>query len=198
MRIPSRNHCYRLMREMGMLEHIAAHSLMVCMVSLKLAEGIIGRGVPLSRALIRAGAILHDITKTRSFKTGEHHGDTGGVLLEELGFPEVGDIIRQHVRLEGVSSPDIITEAEIVHYADKRVLHDHVVGLDERMRYIIGRYARTEEHVRILTGIWNQTRTLEEKIFHHQAFGPEELASRISREEFAAEREILMEIFHGE
>ena len=54
----------------------------------------------LNRDLIRAAALLHDITKTRSFVTSENHALTGGQFLSDLGYPEVGDLVRQHVRLD--------------------------------------------------------------------------------------------------
>ena len=46
-----------------------------------------------------AAALLHDITKTISFETKEHHDESGGELLRELGFASVGEIVKQHVIL---------------------------------------------------------------------------------------------------
>jgi len=90
--------------------------------------------------MIRAAALLHDITKTRSFQTLEDHAETGARLVADLGYPEVGRIIGQHVRLESYPPARTPSEAEIVNYADKRVLHDRIVSLDERMGYILKKY----------------------------------------------------------
>jgi len=76
MNIPSRKECYRLIQEMEMMAHIVAHSLLVCRVALLLTDRLHAHDISLNRDLIRAGALLHDITKTRSIKTGEMHTDT--------------------------------------------------------------------------------------------------------------------------
>jgi putative nucleotidyltransferase with HDIG domain len=82
---------------MDMLENIVAHSLQVCRVSMFLTDRL---GLPeLNRELIRAAALLHDITKTRSFRTQEDHAETGARLIADLGYPEVAGIVGQHVRL---------------------------------------------------------------------------------------------------
>ncbi|MDP1992520.1 MAG: HDIG domain-containing protein, partial [Syntrophales bacterium] len=94
--IPSEEHCRRIIAELGMLENIVAHSLQVCRVSLLLTDQLSLPG--LNRELIRAAALLHDVTKTRSFNTGEDHAETGARLLMDLGYPEVAGIVGQHVR----------------------------------------------------------------------------------------------------
>jgi len=140
MRIPSRRQCFELFLEMRMLDHIVAHSLQVCRVAMVIADRLAEREVRLNRDLIQASALLHDITKTRSFRTGENHAQSGEGLLEQLGFPEVGYIVGRHVRLDTYNGGDPIAEVEVVNYADKRVLHDRVVSLTERMDYIMERY----------------------------------------------------------
>ena len=142
--IPSEEACRRIISDMGMLNNIVAHSKQVCSVSLFLADhlGTIG----LNRELIQAAALLHDITKTRSLHTSENHAETGAQLLKDLGYPEVADIIGQHVRLncyDFVSGTP--TDAQIVNYSDKRVLHDKIVPLNDRMGYILEKYGNTQE-----------------------------------------------------
>jgi putative nucleotidyltransferase with HDIG domain len=164
------------MENMKMPVHIQAHSLLVCRVALVLADGLISAGLKLDRELIRAAAILHDITKPRSFKTGEHHAQTGGDYLAGLGFYEVGEIVRQHVILDVYPENRSPCEAEVVNYADKRVLHDHIVSLDDRMAYIRDRYAKTGDHREHLKVLWQRTRRLEKRLFSYLAFAPEKLA----------------------
>ena len=92
MNIPDKLTCYQLLKQTGTLEHIAAHSIQVCRVSLLLCDRLMDDGnIPLNRELIQASALLHDITKSRSFKSGEPHAETGGILLTDKGFPEVGE-----------------------------------------------------------------------------------------------------------
>ena len=129
---------------------------------------------------MKASALLHDITKPRSFSTGENHSKTGGEYLTGIGFPEVGDIVRQHVILDAYFKGEMPCEAEIVNYADKRVLHDQVVSLDERMTYILKRYAKTEEHRRLLKEVWDHTLLLEERLFSYLAYGPHQVCERLN------------------
>jgi putative nucleotidyltransferase with HDIG domain len=179
LRIPTRKECDRLIHEMAMLEHIVSHSRLVCRVALLLTDHLLARHARLNRDLVRASALLHDITKTRSFKTKERHAQSGESFLREKGYPEVGKIVGQHVCLDGFSEAAPLTEAEIVNYADKRVLHDQVASLDDRMRYIRDRYCKNAEHREKLGGLWEETLALERKIFSRLPFGPEEIGALI-------------------
>ena len=46
---------------------------------------------------VMAGALLHDITKTKSIQTRENHALTGQELLENLGYARIGKIVGCHV-----------------------------------------------------------------------------------------------------
>jgi putative nucleotidyltransferase with HDIG domain len=175
MRIPSKRQCFELFRDMRMLDHIVAHSLQVCRVALLIADRLEEGPLRLNRDLIQAAALLHDITKTRSFTTGENHAQSGEGLLGELGFPEVGYIVGRHVRLDRYDAGQPIAEVEVVNYADKRVLHDRVVSLEERMAYILERYGREADFRQRLQWLWEQTRLLEERLFTRLPFAPEAL-----------------------
>lgn len=181
MRIPAQKECLELLTTVDMPDHIQAHSKLVCRVALMLADALIDAGVPLNRPLINASALLHDITKPRSFATGENHSKTGGEYLTGLGYPEVGDIVRQHVILDTYSETHPPTEAEIVNYADKRVLHDQVVPLGDRKDYIQQRYAKTEFHRQWLQEVWSQTELLEKRLFAYLSFTPAELSEHLDR-----------------
>jgi len=169
--IPSEEDCLRIISRMGMLENIVAHSLQVCRVSLFLTDRL---GLPeLNRELIRAAALLHDITKTRSFRTQEDHAETGARLIADLGYPEVAGIVGQHVRLNRYGSASAIPlDAEIVNYADKRVLHDRIVPLSERMGYILEKYGSAPERKRWILILWEKTQKLEARLFARLPFRP--------------------------
>lgn len=179
MRIPKQEECIDMLDSMAMPDHILNHSKLVCRVALLLTDRLIDAGIALNRKLVIASALLHDITKPRSFTTGENHSKTGGEYLTELGYPEVGNIVRQHVILDAYFAEETPSEAEIVNYADKRVLHDHVVPLDDRMNYILERYAKTEEHRKWFREVWKQTVLLEERLFGHLSFGPDQLTDQM-------------------
>ena len=173
-RIPSEEACRRLISAMGMMEHIMVHSQQVCRVSLLLADHL--DHSRLNRELIRAAALLHDITKTRSFQTLEDHAETGARLVADLGYPEVGRIIGQHVRLENYFASAVPSEAEVVNYADKRVLHDRIVPLGERMGYILEKYGREPEWKRAILLLWEKTEGLEGRLFAGLPFAPDDIS----------------------
>jgi len=156
-----------------MLENMIAHSLQVQRVSLFIADNLLKSG--LNRELLGAAALLHDITKTRSLQTKEDHARTGELLIAEKGYPEVGRIIGQHVFLESYFLSVNPTEAEVVNYADKRVLHDRVASLAERMDYIMERYGGTSERRELLSRLWRRSVELEKHLFAMLPFAPEEL-----------------------
>lgn len=161
------------MNTVNMPDHIKDHSHLVCRVALVLTDGLIVAGIDINRKLVEASALLHDITKSRSFETGENHAKTGGEYLTGLGFPEVGDIVRQHVMLDSYFASEKPNEAEVVNYADKRVLHDQIVPLDERMAYIQRRYAHTQKRRELLKILWDQSRVLEKRLFSYLTFHPD-------------------------
>lgn len=177
--IPTKEDCYRLMHEMKMLDHIAAHSFQVCRVALLITDNLNTKDKFLNRNLVMSSAILHDITKTRSIETGEMHAETGGIFLKEKGYPEVSDIVRQHVRLDNFSENTPVNEAEIVNYADNRVLHDRIATLEERMNYIVERYGVSPELKKKLQEIWNVSIALERKIFNNIPFHPDLLVQQL-------------------
>jgi putative nucleotidyltransferase with HDIG domain len=167
---------------MEMMEHIVVHSLQVCSVAVFLADSLAENKPGLNRDLVQASSLLHDITKTRSITTKEDHAETGAELIHELGYPEVASIIGQHVRLNDYAVSGPLREAEIVNYADKRVLHDRVVSIKERMDDIQNRYARTKEQKQRVAWFWEKIKRLETKIFIRLAFAPEDLQNLMERE----------------
>lgn len=175
MPIPSRTECYELIHQMAMPPHIVAHSFQVCRVADILADALMRLGVALKPELVSASALLHDITKARSFDTGENHSETGGALLAERGYVLVGGIVRQHVRLDAYDFQGDATEAVLVNYADKRVLHDRVVSLDRRMAYIRDRYGQTPAHLSRIDDLWRRSTEMERRIFRNLPFVPGDL-----------------------
>jgi len=184
MRIPTQEQCFLLMCEMKMMDHIVLHSMQVCRVATFLTEHLNSRQSRLNYDLIRAAALLHDITKTRSFKTEENHALTGGQLLAEQGYPEVGDLVRQHVRLDEYPDPPAtLGEAQILNYADKRVLHDRIVDLDKRLDYIMERYGKLPEHQERIRWLWGKTLVMEAEIFSDLTIVPRDLNRLLNAED---------------
>lgn len=159
---PDRDTCLDLMEGLPLLPHIRDHSLVVCDVALHIARLLNQSGARLNLADIEAAALLHDITKTASLETGENHARTGATLLGRLGYARIAEIVAAHI-LAG-SADSSITEDEVVCYADKRVLHDKIVSLDERFAYLRSRYGRTRAALKRIRAMERRIREIERKL----------------------------------
>jgi putative nucleotidyltransferase with HDIG domain len=161
--IPSIEKCYDLMAQYSMLPNIAAHSILVMDVALAITDNV-KNGVAINRDLIIAASLLHDITKTRSLETKERHALTGGRLLRDLGFNPVAEIVEEHVIIGNIDLQGALDDREIVYYADKRVMHDKIVTIEERLQDLVDRYGVTAEISRIILGNRELILAIERKI----------------------------------
>jgi uncharacterized protein len=164
--LPSYNQCLELMEIHGMLPHIREHSFAVMEVSVFLGQALTEAGFDLFLPLVATGALLHDLGKTPCLGTPTNHAEYGAVILEDLGYPQVAQVVREHVHLNGdLSDSRPLREAELVNYADKRVLHAEVVTLEDRFVDLKVRYGRTPEILARIEATEIRARALEEKLF---------------------------------
>ena len=115
--------CRSLREEIGLLPHISQHCDAVAEEALKYCDALETVGVPMNRALVEQASLLHDIVRLE-----KNHEELGGRYLSKLGYPDIGDVIRQHC------SPDaeIINEAAVLFMADKNIREDAHVSVEER------------------------------------------------------------------
>ncbi|MEW6262352.1 MAG: HD domain-containing protein [Thermodesulfobacteriota bacterium] len=171
-RPPDESDCFELLARHKTPEHVIRHSRTVCGVAMYLAGKLVKKGYDLDLDLIRAAALLHDITKSHSFKRPLDHALTGAKLLKKLGYHEVAAIVRQHVRLSRSRPRGRISEVEVVNYADKRVVEDRITTLSDRIDYIRRRYGITSERRSIIDKYSAYTFNLEQEIFEVLAEEP--------------------------
>jgi putative nucleotidyltransferase with HDIG domain len=168
------------MDQYGMLDNIRAHSLRVSQVARLIGNGLRKAGVRLSLDLVTAGALMHDIAKSLCLGKSEDHAAMGMEICVANDLREIADIVGEHIRLKNFSADDDIKEKEIVYYADKRVNDDRVVSLEERLDYLIERYAGDQNHLEILIRKnFTLCRRVEEKIFNALDFSPRDVAGMI-------------------
>ena len=180
MNIPSRKECFRLIKQMKMMDHIIDHSVMVSNVSIFLCTALQKKCPHLNLKLAASAGLLHDITKTRSFTTQENHSLTGGQMLAKMGYPEVGDIVRQHVLLDHYEAAAPVSVEEIVNYSDKRVLHDRIVSLNRRLTYIQEKYGKCEKFKSRIRFMQVRTQDLEDKLFSFMEITPADLSRSVT------------------
>lgn len=172
--------CYDLLKKYNVPGHIIQHSETVCRVALFLSYELNKNGEKIDIQLINAAALLHDITKFEDLKTHKDHAKTGKILLENLGFSRIGEIVGEHINLQDKRGIKTISEAEIINYSDKRVMHTEVVTLPERFkdlreRYGLNKKTLNERTVKRINELELKIYELEKKIFSKLDFKAEEL-----------------------
>ncbi|MDZ7697958.1 MAG: HD domain-containing protein [Deltaproteobacteria bacterium] len=175
--IPSIQACFDLMAEYRMLDNIRAHSLLVAKVARLIAQGLYDTGVDIDVKKVIAAALLHDIGKTPALKWGGDHAVMGADICRNHHLDEIAPIVLEHVRLRHYDLNGTYSEKEVVYYSDKRVNHDQIVGLDDRLAYILNRYgtkgSRLNQAIRANFGLCKQ---VQAKLFKKLNFTPEALA----------------------
>lgn len=151
MPVPTRAECYEIIRRFNMLDNIVRHSEMVMAVSLALVDSLKDPSV-VQRSLVMSGALLHDIAKTRTIGSKElRHDLIGGQIMREMGYDAIAEIVESHVVFENFDPDGAIEEREIVFYADKRVMHDRIVSIDDRVDDLVERYGISPRIVKLIT-----------------------------------------------
>ena len=145
-RLPGRDECLMILKKSGASAGVIAHSETVCRAAEGLSDEIrkAGAGNPDIR-LVTAGAILHDIGRSRTH--GVTHGFVGGQIVQELGLDErlvriterhVGaGIPMQEAKSMGLPERDFIPETleeKIVCYADKLAFGHEIKSSDETIK----------------------------------------------------------------
>jgi putative nucleotidyltransferase with HDIG domain len=137
---PTEDECFNIIRQYDMLPNIIEHSIQVKNVSLAIYDNLREKK-SISRELLIAAALLHDIAKTRSIQNREmRHDLIGGEMLRKMGLNEIAEIVENHVVFTGYLPDGPLTEKEIIYYADKRVMHDKVVNVHTRVDDLVERY----------------------------------------------------------
>lgn len=172
--IPTPQECLAILKTHQVPGHIIHHSQIVYQIALYLGKQLNVNGEKLILPLISAGAILHDIAKIGE----DDHARAGAELLIRLGYPEVAEIVRQHVILDK-QNIDKINEAAVVHYADKRVKHTIIVTVAERFDDLRWRYGKTQENLAWLNQLQSTTKEIEKRIFQKIGKDPQAISFSI-------------------
>ncbi|MBB5348513.1 putative nucleotidyltransferase with HDIG domain [Desulfoprunum benzoelyticum] len=185
MNIPTIAQCVAYMDDFAMYANIRDHSFMVAKAAAALLEGLkradrVDSPLP-PDDLVIAGALLHDIAKTLCLKENCRHAEVGREICRDLGHPEIGEIVAEHVVLSDFSLDryrrGAFTAGELVYYADKRVRHDVVVPLASRLDYILERYGNNDpEREHMIATNFRRCRELETHLFEYLDYRPEDLS----------------------
>ena len=162
--IPVDDECLKLIEKYEMLPNIIDHSLKVRDVSLAIVNNLKDNNI-INKELVVAAALLHDIAKTMTLKDNSMmHDILGGKILRELNFNSIAEIVESHIFLDNFDPHGKLEEKEIVYYADKRVMHDKVVTVDDRINDLVERYGMTDKHKVLILLNRNTILHIEKKI----------------------------------
>lgn len=158
------NELHELLQKYHVPHHILAHMEKVAKVAAKIGKALQKKGIKVNLEVLRQGAMLHDIAKVCDFKeldlsmfTGTYTAEdvqfwqmlikTGGKdghvkagfnILRDLGEEELALIIKKHgynsLIAENPGDRPQTWEEKIIYYSDKRVKHDKVVSVEERLK----------------------------------------------------------------
>jgi len=154
--LPDITEALQILRNHAVPENIVRHSLAVAAVAHHLAGLLRAQGISVDPLLVHRGGLLHDLDKVAS-KTPAEHGAKAGTNLRRLGWPDLAGIAEHHV----VGAQPETWEEKVVHYADKIVEEDEVVGLVERVTALSCRYASDGDRI---AGALPQLLALEDEI----------------------------------
>ena len=147
--IPSFSECINLLIEYSIPDQIISHLLFTAQTAMMITRQLKKKKIVLDCDLILAGALLHDIGRSKSHNID--HGIVGAEILRTGGFPdELVSIVEKHIyagiskqeaKELGLPYKDYIPETyeeKIVAYADNVSKTNKIQGLEE----VIKRFKR--------------------------------------------------------
>jgi uncharacterized protein len=131
-KLPSKEQAIQLLRESQCSLKVIKHCKAVAKLAVETAEACTGNGLNVDLELVKIGALLHDIGRSKTHSV--HHAVVGAEILQTAGLPEpVISIVKRHVgggitanEAEKLGWPKdvyvpLTIEEKIVSYADKLI-----------------------------------------------------------------------------
>ena len=177
MAIPTREQAEALLRRYELPAGIVTHARGVARVAAEAARLVASAGVPVDINLVEVAALLHDIDKVETRKSGAPHGIVGARWLTELGFVELAAPVASHpvnCLLDEERFPRGWPSV-ILSIADRRVAQ-RFVSADERIDDLVARHPEYRESLEAarLPG-----RALESELAEVSRLTPVELDARL-------------------
>ena len=143
--IPSAEEALRILKTIGCSPNVIKHCIAVSNLAVKIAMKCKRNGVDLNVKLVRIGALLHDLGRSKTHSV--HHPLVGSKIARSLNLPEeIVRIIERHIggglTAEEASKlgwprkdylPENIEE-KIVAYADKLIDGEKIVPIQETIK----------------------------------------------------------------
>jgi len=153
MAVPTRPEAEGLLASLDLPAGIVVHSRGVSRVAAEAARLLRASGVEVDAGLVEVAALLHDIDKPETRRSGEPHGVVGARRLTELGYGELAGPVASHpvsCLLDPLRFPQG-WEAILVAIADRRVDQEFVT-IDERIDGMSRRYPQYGDQLEATRG----------------------------------------------
>ena len=158
--LPTRKECLDILAEYHVPPHIVNHSRAVAKLAVFLAQRLNQNYAAVDTTLLEGACLLHDLLRVLDFKESDFnrfertlpegekakwrrlrtkykassHEDAACDILKEK-YPALALTIKRHrymALLDDKDRPDT-WEEKLLYYADKRVMHERIVSLKERL-----------------------------------------------------------------
>jgi putative nucleotidyltransferase with HDIG domain len=156
--------CLKMLQEQGVPENVIRHSIKVKEVATALGEKLANAGEYLDLHVLTCAALLHDIDKMKSIEGKCRHGELGAQILRNAGYRRIAWLIESHVLEHPKLSRLNTWEEKLLYYADKLVLGERIVTVEERFSYLIERYGHNKQAIKRILSCKPFVLTIEEEI----------------------------------
>lgn len=126
--------CFHLLKREETPEKVIRHCCKVSEVACLLGEALNQQEMNFDLDLIRVSGMLHDIARAK-----EEHWIVGADILSSMGYHREAHIIKHHMNHTPTTRLELLTELDLICLADRTVLENKFVGLDERMDYVLNK-----------------------------------------------------------
>lgn len=147
--LPTRKECLAIAKKYHVPSHILKHSFAVAKLAVFLAQRLREKGIAVNVELLDRACLMHDIARVCDFKKsdpgslwqqlrakfkGIPHEYAGYEILKDK-YPAVAMTVKKHryMALLDEKERPATWEEKLLYYADKRVMHDRIVPLEERL-----------------------------------------------------------------
>lgn len=156
--IPAEPECFALLTKLSVPNRVINHAKAVAQLAEKISLALNAAGCNLDLELVKAAGLLHDLAR------GEpDHARAGAILLRELGYPKVAEIVASHMDII-LAPKNEISEGMIVYLADKLVKGDRVIPLEVRFQETQAMYTGEPAILEAITRRLNNARKIKEQI----------------------------------
>ncbi|MCL1939503.1 MAG: HD domain-containing protein [Desulfovibrionaceae bacterium] len=182
--IPRRQDCDALWDRYAMLDNIRAHSEQVAGMAYALALRAKDLGLDIYPEAVLAAGLLHDLAKTYTIHYGGNHAQLGAAwVMRETGNGPIAQAVLAHVFwpwAEDADNDDSFMLLALA-YADKRVMHDRYVPLEERFEDLLVRYGVNDYARSRIESSFRQGKRIEEALSRRLGVGLNEYTADSGR-----------------